>query len=217
MSHEHSCSDRIFRGFYCSLDRGGGGGATIGRRARTVSKRPHWAPEYTDPPRQDPVGGVPGHRPQSIVPLPVDAGLPSEFSWRLKIFSCVLHQQSSFFACFRSHPSCPPCAPLPGGFFRGRTVRCARAVRKVGHSPPPVGSFLGVGLPQGTIAIVYPCSINPPPPLLACMYPSPPLGDRGRSPSLHFLSVYFFRTPFVQFILSYINVDLDSEATGIKE
>ena len=34
----------------------------------------------------------------------------------------------------------------------GRTVRCARAVRKVGHSPPPVGSFLGVGLPQGTIA-----------------------------------------------------------------
>ena len=57
---------------------------------------------------------------------------------------------------------------------RGRTVRCARAlhalctrcaraVRKVGHSPPPVCSFLGVGLPQGTIAIVYPCSINPPP------------------------------------------------------
>ena len=40
-------------------------------------------------------------------------------------------------------------------------MRCARAVRKVGHSPPPVGSFLGVGLPQGTIAIVYPCSINP--------------------------------------------------------
>ena len=34
-------------------------------------------------------------------------------------------------------------------------MRCARAVRKVGHSPPPVGSFLGVGLPQGTIAIVY--------------------------------------------------------------
>ena len=27
--------------------------------------------------------------------------------------------------------------------LRGRTVRCARAVRKVGHSPPPVGSFLG--------------------------------------------------------------------------
>ena len=41
------------------------------------------------------------------------------------------------------------------------------AVRKVGHSPPPVGSFLGVGLPQGTIAIVYPCSINPP---LSCVY-----------------------------------------------
>ena len=80
--------------------------------------------------------------------------------------------------------------PTPGG----RTVRCARAVRKVGHSPPPVGRFLGVGLPQGTIAIVYPCSINPP--LLACMYPSPPLGDRGRSPSLHFLSVYFFLDSF---------------------
>ena len=46
-------------------------------------------------------------------------------------------------------------------------MRCARAVRKVGHSPPPVGSFLGVGLPQGTIAIVYPCSINPPP---SCVY-----------------------------------------------
>ena len=41
------------------------------------------------------------------------------------------------------------------------------AVRKVGHSPPPVGSFLGVGLPQGTIAIVYPCNINPPP---SCVY-----------------------------------------------
>ena len=51
--------------------------------------------------------------------------------------------------------------------LRGRTVRCARAVRKVGHSLPPVGSFLGVGLPQGTIAIVYPCSINPPP---SCVY-----------------------------------------------
>ena len=51
--------------------------------------------------------------------------------------------------------------------IRGRTVRCARAVRKVGHSPPPVGSFLGVGLPQGTIAVVCPCSINPPP---SCMY-----------------------------------------------
>ena len=51
--------------------------------------------------------------------------------------------------------------------FWGRTARCARAVRKVGHSPPPVGSFLGVGLPQGTIAIVCPCSINPPP---SCMY-----------------------------------------------
>ena len=50
---------------------------------------------------------------------------------------------------------------------RGRTVRCARAVRKVGHYPPPVGSFLGVGLPQGTIAIVYLCSINPPP---SCVY-----------------------------------------------
>ena len=49
----------------------------------------------------------------------------------------------------------------------GRTVRCARTVRKVGHSPPPVGSFLGVGLPQGTIAVVCPCSINPPP---SCMY-----------------------------------------------
>ena len=49
----------------------------------------------------------------------------------------------------------------------GRTVRCARAMRKVGHSPPPVGSFFGVGLPQGTIAIVYPCSINPPP---SCVY-----------------------------------------------
>ena len=46
-------------------------------------------------------------------------------------------------------------------------MRCARAVRKVGHSPPLVGSFLGVGLPQGTIAIVCPCSINPPP---SCMY-----------------------------------------------
>ena len=46
-------------------------------------------------------------------------------------------------------------------------MRCARAVRKVGHSPPPVGSFLGVGLPQGTIAVVCPCSINPPP---SCMY-----------------------------------------------
>ena len=46
-------------------------------------------------------------------------------------------------------------------------MRCARAVRKVGHSPPPVGSFLGVGLPQGTIAIVCPCSINPPP---SCVY-----------------------------------------------
>ena len=51
--------------------------------------------------------------------------------------------------------------------LRGRTVRCARAVRKVGHSPPPVGSFLGVGLPQGTIAVVCPCSINPP---SSCMY-----------------------------------------------
>ena len=40
-------------------------------------------------------------------------------------------------------------------------------MRKVGHSPPPVGSFLGVGLPQGTIAIVCPCSINPPP---SCVY-----------------------------------------------
>ena len=49
----------------------------------------------------------------------------------------------------------------------GHTVRCARAVRKVGHSPPPVRSLLGVGLPQGTIAIVYPCSINPPP---SCVY-----------------------------------------------
>ena len=49
----------------------------------------------------------------------------------------------------------------------GCTVRCARAVRKVGHSPPPVGSFLGVGLPQGTVAIVCPCSINPPP---SCVY-----------------------------------------------
>ena len=49
----------------------------------------------------------------------------------------------------------------------GRTVRCACAVRKVGHSPPPVGSFLGVGLLQGTIAIVCPCSINPPP---SCVY-----------------------------------------------
>ena len=48
----------------------------------------------------------------------------------------------------------------------GRTVRCARAVR-IGHSPPRVCSFLGVGLPQGTIAIVYPCSINPPP---SCVY-----------------------------------------------
>ena len=46
-------------------------------------------------------------------------------------------------------------------------MRCARAVRKVGHAPPPVGSFLGVGLPQGTIAIVCPCSINPPP---SCVY-----------------------------------------------
>ena len=54
----------------------------------------------------------------------------------------------------------------------GRTVRCARAVRKVGHSPPPVGSFLGVGLLQGTIAIVYPCSINPPP---SCSHFSDPL------------------------------------------
>ena len=50
---------------------------------------------------------------------------------------------------------------------RGRTVCCACAVQKVGHSPPPVGSFLGVGLPQGTIAIVYLCSINPPP---SCVY-----------------------------------------------
>ena len=49
----------------------------------------------------------------------------------------------------------------------GRPARCARAVRKVGHSPLAVGSFLGVGLPQGTIAIVYPCSINPPP---SCVY-----------------------------------------------
>ena len=46
-------------------------------------------------------------------------------------------------------------------------MRYARAVRKVGHSEPPVGKFLGVGLPQGTIAIVYPCSINPPP---SCVY-----------------------------------------------
>ena len=46
-------------------------------------------------------------------------------------------------------------------------MRCARVVRKVGHSPPPVGSFLGLGWPQGTIAIVYPCSINPPP---SCVY-----------------------------------------------
>ena len=50
-----------------------------------------------------------------------------------------------------------------GPFVGG--VPCA--VRKVGHSPPLVGSFLGVGLPQGTIAIVYPCSINPPP---SCVY-----------------------------------------------
>ena len=81
---------------------------------------------------------------------------------------------------------------VPRGAYRALCTRCARAMRKVGHSPPPVGSFLGVGLPQGTIAIVYPCSITPPPPFLACMYPSPPLGDRGRSPSLQFLSVYFF-------------------------
>ena len=46
-------------------------------------------------------------------------------------------------------------------------MRRARAVQKVGHSPPPVGSFLGVGLPQGTIAIVCPCSINP---LPSCVY-----------------------------------------------
>ena len=54
-----------------------------------------------------------------------------------------------------------------GGAYRALCTRCARAVRKVGHSPPPVGSFLSVGLPQGTIAIVYPCSINPPP---SCVY-----------------------------------------------
>ena len=53
------------------------------------------------------------------------------------------------------------------GAYRALCTRCVRAVRKVGHSPPPVGSFLGVGLPQGTIAIVYPCSINPPP---SCVY-----------------------------------------------
>ena len=47
--------------------------------------------------------------------------------------------------------------------FSKGAYRYARAVRKVGHSPPLIGSFLGVGLPQGTIAIVYPCSINPPP------------------------------------------------------
>ena len=80
--------------------------------------------------------------------------------------------------------SCPTPCPFPGGglgdrhlvkknfvtlpgALGGRTVRCARAVRKVGHSPPPVGGFLGVGLPQGTIAVVCPCSINPPP---SCMY-----------------------------------------------
>ena len=47
--------------------------------------------------------------------------------------------------------------------------RCALPWKadKLGHSPPLVGSFLGVGLPQGTIAIVYPCSINPPP---SCVY-----------------------------------------------
>ena len=64
------------------------------------------------------------------------------------------------------HVSSGNVAPWPHGLW-GRTVRCARAVRKVGHHPPPVGSFLGVGLPQGTIAIVYPCSINPPP---SCVY-----------------------------------------------
>ena len=60
-----------------------------------------------------------------------------------------------------------PYSDLRGRTYRALRARCARAVRKVGHSPPPVGSFLGVGLPQGTIAIVYPCSINPPP---SCVY-----------------------------------------------
>ena len=72
--------------------------------------------------------------------------------------------------------SAPPGAvPSPYGAFRLKPHRgwiwggvpCALRMRKVGHSPPPVGSFLGVGLPQGTIAIVYPCSINPPP---SCVY-----------------------------------------------
>ena len=53
------------------------------------------------------------------------------------------------------------------GAYRALCARCARAVRKVGHYPPPVGSFLGVGLPQGTIATVCLCSINPPP---SCVY-----------------------------------------------
>ena len=82
--------------------------------------------------------------------------------WEIQI--CM--QNRNFFSTLDlPHP-----APQPGCWDqtpRGRTVRCARAVRKVGHSPPPVGSFLGVGLSQGTIAIVCPCSINPPP---SCMY-----------------------------------------------
>ena len=93
------------------------------------------------------------------IPWPADLNLSEGVN--PGVAGCTVHQtqETCRLQTNTGHPKPPLTHALKGG------VPCA--VRKVGHSPPPVCSFLGVGLPQGTIAIVYPCSINPPP---SCVY-----------------------------------------------
>ena len=63
-------------------------------------------------------------------------------------YSAAYTEETTIFACARN--ALYKCATVwmydtaNRGGHRGRTLRCVRAVQKVGHFPPPVANFWGV-------------------------------------------------------------------------